>query len=342
MWTWKKILFILLFLLPASIGAAEKGLIVKSVRYSTYATFTRIVFEVEASAPYVLTQSQDGRSIMLGSYEGPLVLNSPLPMIHDSVVAGMEPWEEAGRTYAVIRLEASAGKVKDFTLRGPDRIVLDISKTGNPALPVPAAGSLIVVALDPGHGGKDTGLLTSQGIEKNINLDLALAVRKILLRHKPNRFKVLLTRDRDLSLTLDERAALANAAGESIFVSIHVASTEGTRVYIQDLVEDTGGSTVQGQPVSGDFLGYESEIDHRDITWGSQQAVHAEQSGVLGRKIARLLAGNNSAEPVQASLAGLKAVDAAAVMVEVGMGQDRARAAESIAEGIEQYVMDIR
>jgi hypothetical protein len=94
--------------------------------------------------------------------------------------------------------------------------------------------------------------------------------------------------------------------------------------------------------VSGDFLGYESQIDQRDMTWGSQQAVHAEQSGVLGRKIARLLAGSDSAEPVQASLAGLKAVDAAAVMVEVGLGQDRAHVAESIAGGIEQYVMDIR
>jgi N-acetylmuramoyl-L-alanine amidase len=343
MLTWKKILLLLLLLLfTTSIGATEKGLIVKGVRHSTYTTFTRIVFEVEVAAPYVLTRSQDGRSIMLGSYEGPLVLKTPLPMIHDSVVAGMEPWEEAGRTYAVIRLEASAGQVKDFTLRGPDRIVLDITKTVTAPIPVPTAGNPSVIVLDPGHGGEDTGLLMSQGIEKNFDLELALAVKKRLLQQKPSHFRVILTRDRDLELTLDERAALANAANVTIFVSIHGAPADGTRVYIQDLVNETGVSTVQNYPENRDFLGFESESEKRDMIWGSQQAVHANQSVILGRKIASLLTGNGSAEPVQVPLAGLKAIDAAAVMVEIGMGQDRSRAVESIAGGIKQYVMDNR
>ncbi len=342
MQTWKKILFLLVFLFPASIGASEKGLVVTGVRYTAYATFTRIVFDVDVAAPYVLTRSQDGRNIMLGSYEGSFVFKSPLPMIHDSIVAGIDPWEEAGRTFAMVRLEASAVQVKDFTLHRPDRIVLDISKTGNAALPVPVAGRPIVVVLDPGHGGKDAGLVTEQGIEKNIDLELALAVRKILLQYKPYQFKVVLTRDQDLSLTLDERAALANAVGESIFVSIHAAPAHGVRVYIQDLVDEMGDSMVQGQPVRGDFLGNELESEQRDMTWGSQQAIHAEQSGVLGRKIAKLIEGSESAEPIQAPLAGLKAVDAAAVMVEVGMGQDRERAAEAIAGGIEHYVVDNR
>ena len=74
-------------LLPAGSGAADRGLTVKGIRYSSYATFTRIVFEVEAAAPYVLTRSQDGRSVQLGSYEGPLVLKIPAPMIRDGVVA---------------------------------------------------------------------------------------------------------------------------------------------------------------------------------------------------------------------------------------------------------------
>ncbi len=328
---------------PAGIGAADKGLTVKSVRFSTYASFTRIVFEVEAAAPYVLTRSQDGRSIMLGSYEGPLVLKSPLPMIRDGVIAGMEPWEEGGRTYAVIRLDAAAGEVKDFTLRGPDRIVLDIAKSGAaapPTQPAERGNRPFVVVLDPGHGGKDAGLLTGQGIEKSVALELALAVRKIL--HKSDRLKLVLTREKDQSLTLDERSALANAAGASVFVSIHAAPGAEARVYIQDIVDDTGALASQAKPVSGDFLGYEAESEQQALIWGRQQAFHALQSGVLGRRIARQLAGRDTAEPFQAPLAGLKAVDAAAVMIEVGMQQDRARAAENIAGGIEQYVMDNR
>ena len=46
------------------------------------------------------------------------------------------------------------------------------------------------------------------------------------------------------------------------------------------------------------------------------------------------------AEPVQAPLALLKAVDAAAVMIEIGMEMDRMQAAEAIAKGIEQYVRE--
>jgi len=339
---WINIISLLLFLLPAGAGAAEKGLTVAGVRYAAYAAFTRIVFEVESAAPYVLTRSQDGHSIMLGSYEGPFVLKSPLPMIHNGVVVGMEPWVEAGRTYALIRLDANAGPVKDFTLRAPDRIVIDIANNGTAAPQVHATDRPIVVVLDPGHGGKDVGLLTGQGIEKNINLELALAVRKILQLYKTARIKVVLTRDRDQSLSLDERAALANAAGGSIFVSIHTASADESRVYIQDIVDESGATTVQDHPVNGDFLGYEAEREQQNMVWGKQQGAHEEQSGELGRKIARLLAGNDSAEPVQASLAGLRAVDAAAVMVEVGTLQNRGHAADAIAGGIEQYVVDKR
>jgi N-acetylmuramoyl-L-alanine amidase len=325
---------------PMNVGAEEKGLIVKGVRYSTYAAFTRVVFEIEAAAPYVVTRSQNGKSIMLGSYEGPFVLKSPLPMVRDSVVAGMEPWEEGGRTYAVIRLNATDGEVKDFTLRSPDRIVLDITKGAAPAAAVLPAEGKTVVVIDPGHGGKDAGLLTGQGLEKTFDLDLAAAIGKIL--RKTERMKVILTREKDQSLTLDERAAFANSAGASIFVSIHAAPGAEARVYIQDITDDAGAQAAQIRPVSGDFLGYEAGSEQREMVWGKQQAAHAQQSGGLGRKIARRLAGTDSAEPVQAPLAGLKAVDAAAVLIEVGMTGDRARVAEEIARGVEQYVMDSR
>jgi hypothetical protein len=78
------------------------------------------------------------------------------------------------------------------------------------------------------------------------------------------------------------------------------------------------------------------------MVWGAQQAAHAGESGVLGRRLARRLAGTDAAEALQVPLAGLKAVDAAAVVVEAGMEQDRARIAEAIAGGIEQYVREDR
>ncbi|HTF99055.1 MAG TPA: N-acetylmuramoyl-L-alanine amidase [Nitrospirota bacterium] len=330
-------LFISLVLLASSTGlGAEKGLVVKGVRYSSYPAFTRIVFEVEAAAPYVLTRSQDSRSIMLGSYEGTLVLKTPLPQIHDAAVAGLEPWEEGGRTYAVIRLDAPAGSFKDFTLRGPDRIVIDISRSGT-ASPPPRTEQNVLVVLDPGHGGKDSGLIAGPGTEKSVDLELAQAVRKIL--RKADRFRVLLTREKDQSLSLDERAAAANAAGAAVFVGIHASAGADARVYIQDLVDESGSVAVQTtRPAGSDFIGFESESAQQKQLWGKQQAPHAQQSGALGRVIIRKITAQENAEPVQAPLAELAAVDAAAVIVEIGMEFDRVRAAEAIAGGIEQYV----
>ncbi len=330
-----------ILLLPAGSRAADRGLTVIGIRYSTYTMFTRIVFEVEAAAPYVLTRTEDGRSIMLGAYEGPFVLKKQLPAIRDGVVAGMEAREAGGKNFAVIRLDTAAGEVKDFTLRGPDRIVLDIARSGaaNLAVQTQSADRPVVVVLDPGHGGSDPGLLTGLGLEKAVDLELALKVKRVL--NKTGRVKVVLTREKDQSQSLDERAALANTAGASVFVSIHAASAAETRVYIQDLIDDQSSIDAPVIRPSGDFLGYEAESEQQDLTWGKQQAAHVQQSGNLGRKILKQLGGNDR-EPLHAPLAGLRAVDAAAVLVEVGMGLDRSRVADDIAKGVEQYASENR
>ncbi len=328
------------FLLPARSGAADKGLIVKAIRSSTYATFTRIVFEVEAAAPYILTRSQDGKSIQLGSYDGSLVMKVPAPMLRDGVVSGIEGREEAGRLYITIRLQSATAEVKDFTLRGPDRIVLDILRSASSALPVQVqAGDRTAVAvLDPGHGGKDQGLLTGSGLEKNIDLELVQMIKKNL--NKSGKIKVVLTREKDQNLSLSERAAFANTAGAAVFVSIHAAPGAGVRVFVQDIGDDAGEAPVPVQPPSDDFLGYETESEQQNRVWGRQQAAHARESGGLGTNILQQL--GEGSEPATLPLAGLRAVDAAAAMVEVGVDRDRARVAGDIARGIEQYVRDNR
>ena len=93
-----------------------------------------------------------------------------------------------------------------------------------------------MIVLDPGHGGKDTGIVAPQGQEKTITLELAHAIRKIL--QKDPHLKVVLTREKDQALTPDERAAASNAAGALLFVSIHCAPNTGSRVFIQDLLDE--------------------------------------------------------------------------------------------------------
>ena len=76
-----------------------------------------------------------------------------------------------------------------------------------------------VVAIDAGHGGQDPGAISLNGeYEKRITLATARALRDELRSF--GRYRVLLTRDRDVFIRLRDRIAIARAAGAELFVSI--------------------------------------------------------------------------------------------------------------------------
>ena len=77
-----------------------------------------------------------------------------------------------------------------------------------------------VVVIDPGHGGHDPGAVGKISKEKNINLNVALKLGKQIKKNCPD-VKVIYTRDRDIFITLDRRAEIANNAKADLFISIH-------------------------------------------------------------------------------------------------------------------------
>lgn len=79
------------------------------------------------------------------------------------------------------------------------------------------------VVIDAGHGGRDYGCVGKHANEKSINLDVARRLaRKIEDGSKDTR--VVLTRDGDYFLTLQQRANIANRENGDLFISIHVNS----------------------------------------------------------------------------------------------------------------------
>ena len=75
------------------------------------------------------------------------------------------------------------------------------------------------VLIDPGHGGKDPGATSATGYyEKDVNLQVARKVASIL---RGRGLTVVMTRDSDIFLELEERAAIANNYDPALFVSIH-------------------------------------------------------------------------------------------------------------------------
>lgn len=83
------------------------------------------------------------------------------------------------------------------------------------------------IFLDPGHGGKDGGAQGNGLSEKELTLQIAKGIKKIL-ETEYDGAAVEMTRDDDRFLELSERADLANRAGAAIFVSIHINSATGT------------------------------------------------------------------------------------------------------------------
>jgi N-acetylmuramoyl-L-alanine amidase len=85
--------------------------------------------------------------------------------------------------------------------------------------PAPATeGSFALVVLDPGHGGQDSGTMKAGMLEKELALDVAHRVERLL---QLQGVATLLTRTGDTYVSLADRAAVANAQGDCVFISIH-------------------------------------------------------------------------------------------------------------------------
>lgn len=124
------------------------------------------------------------------------------------------------------------------------------------------------VVIDAGHGGKDHGAIDNNVREKDINLGVALKVAKLLRKHHKD-LKVVLTRDKDEYLTLQQRADIANKAKGDLFISIHTNSVAesnpnrttvaGASTYTLGLHKDAANMDVARRENS--VMTYESNYD---------------------------------------------------------------------------------
>ena len=102
-------------------------------------------------------------------------------------------------------------------------------------------GARKTIVIDPGHGGKDPGASDNGVTEKNVNLAIGLELQNVLVARGYN---VIMTRNTDVYLKLQERTDIANNANADLFVSIHVnalpskKSMTGFEIYIMALPTD--------------------------------------------------------------------------------------------------------
>jgi N-acetylmuramoyl-L-alanine amidase len=143
----------------------------------------------------------------------------------------------------VLDLKTSC-EVKAALMTEPFRLVIDVRGEGSDsvrrtasvarALPrqrtVPAAiFGIRKIVLDPGHGGKDTGAIGAGGI---LEKDVVLRIAKKLARRLRSEMgiEVVLTREHDTFIPLEERTAIANKENADLFVSLHTNASPNPRV----------------------------------------------------------------------------------------------------------------
>ncbi len=195
-----------------------------------------------------------------------------------------------------------------------------------PALPTPGAPTVRTIVLDPGHGGDELG---AKGTKGSLEKAIALAVAKRLKASLESRLgaRVLLTRDDDKTVGLDERAALANNNKADLFLSLHANASlrraaSGAEVFYLNLdrADEEARKVAESEGVAMPvFGGGTREIDV--ILWEMAQARHIEESAGLARAMEVQLRTSVPMSPraiQQAPFRVLVGANMPAVLVEMG------------------------
>ncbi|MGA7874715.1 MAG: N-acetylmuramoyl-L-alanine amidase, partial [Desulfoferrobacter sp.] len=156
---------------------------------------------------------------------------------------------------------------KIFSLADPYRLIIDVQgKKSEPVesqkpkeiiIPKGSQTSTLArqlglqvgrIVIDPGHGGKDKGAISPNGLFEK---DVVLAIAKRLKKDMESTLgcEVILTRTNDRFLSLEERTAMANAQKADLFISIHTNAHEdrnlhGTETYFLNLSNDKESARV--------------------------------------------------------------------------------------------------
>lgn len=169
-----------------------------------------------------------------------------------------------------------------------------------------------MVAIDPGHGGRDVG---AKGPGGSLEKQVCLAFARTLTALLEPAFRVALTRSDDYDVPLEGRTAIANHNKAALLISIHTAAS---------FLHTTSGIHIYSYKPNSDEpkeVGADRNALEQGVSWRRVQMRHAAASRMLAEKIRQAFAALPGAPPVQTHLAPLVVLEGAdmpAVVVEIG------------------------
>ena len=228
----------------------------------------------------------------------------------------------------------------------------------------PAAESVRIrtVVIDPGHGGMETGAKGKFGnLEKDITLAISLKLKALI--EKNMAFEVVLTRDRDVDVSIENRSAAANNHKAGLFISIHAngavqKKAAGSETFFLSL-NATDEESRRLAYLENNSSALQSHIDPSSdddlmmILWDMAQTAHIKQSSLLAEFVQEeldALLGTRNRGIKQAPFKILAGVACPAVLVEAAFisnpeeeqklaSEDfQAKVADAIYRGLARYL----
>ncbi len=229
------------------------------------------------------------------------------------------------------------------------------------AKPARPAGAKKLIAIDAGHGGVDPGATGISGVrEKALMLNQARELKRRL--EATGRFRVVLTRNRDVFIRLRKRIAIARRAGADLFISLHADSianpkVRGGSIYtLSERASDKEAAALAAKENKADMIaGVDLAVQNREV---ANILIHLAQRNSKNEsaKFAKILTKELRAEMKLlgrthrfAGFAVLKAPDIPSVLVELGYlsnpvdernlrrAKHRAKVAQAIVRALKGY-----
>ncbi|PIB25140.1 hypothetical protein BFP76_06370 [Amylibacter kogurei] len=193
----------------------------------------------------------------------------------------------------------------------------------------------IIVMLDPGHGGLDTGAIYDGHREKDLVLQFALELKEALIR--TGRFQAFMTRGDDEFISLPGRIAAARAENADVLISLHAdavtsGSASGITVYtLSNKASNTSAELLASQLSRSDLLAGVDLTDQDDELAGVLMDLARletfERSDMLAEmmvlEIAQSVGKLRSRPHLAAGFAVLKAPDIPSILIELGFMTNR-------------------
>ena len=266
---------------PTALGLTT----IQNLRTSSSPGMTRLVLDLDAKVRPSKTPQFRAEGVTIEIPNAILSSSAKTKLAAGKIAKPFVITQSSERSVEVSLPAGSFQSYRLLTLANPYRLVIDVVRPGEPLsapsvestpsleLPLPTppqpvqprAKSYTTIVIDPGHGGRDPGARGQRGTEeKDITLKVALKLRD-LLRRQPG-IRVLMTRERDQFVELEDRAKFANGQEADLFVSIHVnshpqRSVKGIEIYHFGEAKDQRALEVaareNGTPLSSTGVGWE-------------------------------------------------------------------------------------